>query len=258
MSLATERVLSCTLNPGIQELAGLCWAQMKAPPFSSLSRNGMMEWVVYTMTKETAQSKSTAGNNDQAANNNEKMVELLKALYHNGMTALKMFFDDVSGQVMNQERYGPIFVFQVTDADKNAYACGFFLKELVARFQSGNDPAQWMASFYFEMMKAEGGKPLPTPPSGEEATKAFIDRTLVPHCIEAVRGEFAPESVHAGLGIVPEQGPVFEAGFRDIKDGNNVCAVPLHVLMAYWHLNRDPADLLIEGMYNIREQNKKS
>ncbi|MDQ6419557.1 hypothetical protein RB620_08945 [Paenibacillus sp. LHD-117] len=209
------------------------------------------------MSKETTEPEITASgaNNQTTDNSNEKMVDLLKAVYHNCMTALKMFFDDVSGQVLNQERYGPIFVFQVKDASSsNVYACGFFLKELVARFQSGKDPAQWLSSFYFELMKTEGGKPLPNPPAGEEETKALIDKTLVPHCIEAVRGEFAPEQVHAGLGFVPENGPVFEAGFPAIRDGNNVCAVPLHILITHHLLNRDPADILIEGMYNIREQ----
>lgn len=207
------------------------------------------------MSKETTEPETQAsGNDNQTNDNNEKMVELLKAVYHNGMTALKMFFEEVAGQIVNQERYGPIFVFQVRDASKSVYACGFFLQELIQRFQSGNDPAQWLSSFFFEMMKQEGGKGLPNPPSGEEETKALIDKTLVPHCIAAVREEFAPEQVHAGLGFVPEHGPVFEAGFPSIKDGNNVCAIPLHVLITHHLLNRDPAEILVQGLYNIREQ----
>jgi hypothetical protein len=209
------------------------------------------------MAKET-EHKGTAEADNQAsqtAQSNEKAVELLKAVYHNGITALKMYFDEVAGQVLNQEKQGPIFIFQVRDARQKVYACGFFLQELVAKFQSGQDPAQWMASFYFDMMERhEEGKTLPKPPAGEEETKAFIDRTLVPHCIAAVREEFAPEPVHAGLGFVQGTGPVFEAGFKSIKEGNNVCAVPLNVLMTFWHLNRDPADILLAGLYNIREQ----
>lgn len=208
------------------------------------------------MSKETTEPETnTSGTDNQTNDNNEKMVELLKAVYHNGLTALKMFFDEVAGQVLNQERYGPVFVFQVRDANKHVYACGFFLQELIAKFQSGKDPAQWLASFFFELMNQHGeGKGLPTPPSGEEETKALIDHTLVPHCIAAVREEFAPEQVHAGLGFVPENGPVFEAGFPSVKDGNNVCAVPLHVLITHHLLNRDPAEILIQGLYNIREQ----
>lgn len=206
------------------------------------------------MSKKTTEKEAETGNTNQATDSNEKRVELLKAVYHNGMTALNMFFDDVSGQVLNQERYGPIFVFQVRNANKEAYACGFFLQELVVKFQSDKDPAQWMASFFFELMKTEGGKPLPAPPSGDKETKAFIDRTIVPHCIKTVRQEFALEQVHVGLGVVPENGPVLEAGFPAIKDGNNVCALPLHILLTHWHLNRDPAEILIDGLYHIREQ----
>lgn len=212
-----------------------------------------------TMSKETKKKKTQkethmTENTNEGTHSNGNMVELLKAVYHNGIVALKQFFDEVSGQVLNQESYGPIFVFQIRDADKKVYACGFFLQELVSRFQAGNDPAQWMASFFFDLMKNEEGKPLPDQPASEEETKAFIDRILVPHCIEAVRREFALENIHAGLGFVPGTGPVFEAGFRAIKDGNNVCAIPLHILLTHWHLNRDPADILIEGLYNIRKQ----
>ncbi len=207
-----------------------------------------------TMTKETKNPEMTESGNDAQNENNAKLAELIKAVFHNGVTALKMFFDEVTGQVVNQERLGPIFVFQVKNESQQVYACGFFLQELVARFQSGNDPAQWLSSFYFDLMEEEGGKPLPKPPNGEVETKALIDGKLVPHCIESIREEFAPEQVHAGLGIVKEHGPVFEAGFPSIKDGNNVCAVPLQVLLTHWLLNRNPADILIRGLYNIKEK----
>lgn len=193
-------------------------------------------------------------NDDQATNSEEKWNDLVKAVHHNGITALKMHFEDVEGQVLNQEIYGPVFVFQVKDDANNAYACGFFLRELVAKFQSGGDPAQWMASFYFELMKTEGGKLLPQPPASEDDAKALIDKVLVPLCMEAVREEFAPQQVHAGLDWNQEHGPVFEAGFPEIKDGNNVCAVPLHLLFTHWLLNRDPSDILVQGLYRIREE----
>ncbi|MGO4372331.1 hypothetical protein AB4Z21_16480, partial [Paenibacillus sp. MCAF20] len=71
---------------------------------------------------------------------------------------------------------------------------------------------------------------------------------------EAIRSEFAPEKVHVGLDMHPEQGPVLEAGFPSIIDGNNVCAVPLHLLFTHLMMNRDPAELLIQGLYKIREE----
>ncbi|TVY04334.1 hypothetical protein [Cohnella terricola] len=188
-----------------------------------------------------------------AADSNEKLAELIKAVHHNGLTALKMHFEDVEGQVLNQEIYGPVFVYQVKDQANNGYACGFFLRELVAKFQSGGDPAQWMASFFIELMKTEGGKLLPKPPASEDEAKALIDKVLVPHCINAVREEFAPEQVHAGLDWNEQHGPVLEAGFPEIREGNNVCAIPLHLLYTHLLLNRDPADLLLQGMYKIQE-----
>lgn len=206
------------------------------------------------MTNDTS-NKEAAGNGNEAADMNKQMVELVKAVYHNGMTALKMYFDEVAGQVLNQETYGPVFIFQVKDKSGGVYACGFMMQEMVARFRTGGgDPAEWMASFFFELMKDEGGKPLPKPPSNEEEAKALIDHTLVPHCIEAVKSEFAPEQVHAGLGFVPEHGPVFEAGFPAIRDGNNVCAIPLNLLFTHYMLNRDPAEMLVQGLYKIREE----
>ncbi|RKP55035.1 hypothetical protein D7Z26_07335 [Cohnella endophytica] len=184
----------------------------------------------------------------------EKWTELVKAVHHNSLVSLRTHFDDVEGQVLNQEVYGPVFVYQVKDNSGNGYACGFFLRELVAKFQSGSDAAQWMASFYFELMKTEGGKLLPNPPASEDEAKAIIDKVLVPQCIAAVQEEFAPEQVHAGLDWNQDHGPVFEAGFPSIRDGNNVCAFPLHLLYTHLLLNRDPADLLLQGMYKIREE----
>ncbi|MFF2481902.1 hypothetical protein [Paenibacillus sp. NPDC058071] len=206
------------------------------------------------MNKETTNTNIDNNSEKGQQATPEQMMELVKAVYHNGTVALKMFFDEVEGQVLNQENYGPVFVFQVKDEANDSYACGFFLHELVAKFQSGGDPAQWMASFYFEMMKNGGGKPLPTPPADEEGAKAFIDNQLVPLCINAVRSEFEPETVHAGLDFNPQFGPVFETGFPTIRDGNNVCAVPLHLLYTHMMLNRDPAELLIQGLYKIREE----
>ncbi|CAM4256395.1 hypothetical protein FHS16_001482 [Paenibacillus endophyticus] len=193
-------------------------------------------------------------NSKQEPMTEEKWAELIKAVHHNGIIALKMHFNEVEGQVLNMEAYGPVFVFHVKDESSNVYACGFFLRELIARFQSGNAPDVWMSSFFTDLMEIEGGKALPKPATSEDEAKAIIDNILVPQCIKAVREEFAPEQVHAGLAWNEEHGPVFEAGFPAITEGNNVCAIPLHLLLTHLQLNRDPAELLLQGLYGIREQ----
>lgn len=206
---------------------------------------------VIHMTNETTNAPE---NGNPTAGQDEHLQELINAVHHNGLVALRMRFADVEGEVMKHDVYGPIFVYRVKDEAGDGYACGFFLRELVALFQGKNDPAAWMASFYVELMKNKGGQLLPRPPQNEDEAKALIDKGLVPACITAVNEEFAPEQVHAGLQWHQDHGPVFEAGFPAIKDGNNVCAVPLHILMAHLLLNRDPSELIIQGMYRIREE----
>ncbi|MFC3747683.1 hypothetical protein [Paenibacillus sp. GCM10012306] len=203
------------------------------------------------MTNETPIEEE---NNKQPEMSEEDWTELLKAVHHNSLVALRMKFQDVEGQVLNMEAYGPVFVYNVKDESGNGYSCGFFLRELVARFQSGNKPEVWLASFFYEMMKTPGGKALPKPPESEDEAKAVIDNVLVPHCIAAVQEEFAPQQVHAGLAWSQEHGPMFETGFPEITEGSNVCAIPLHVLLTHLQLNRDPAELLVQGLYHIRKE----
>lgn len=203
------------------------------------------------MTNETTNEEK---NENQPEMTQENFNELVQAVYHNGLVALRMSFESVEGQVSNSEAYGSVFVYRVKDKANDDYVCGFFLRELASRFQSGNDPAVWMASFFHELMKTKGGKPLPKPPASEDEAKAVIDNEVIPLCIEAVREEFAPEQVHAGLALNPEYGPVFEAGFPAITEGHNVCAIPLHFLLTHYQLNRDPSELLIQGLYNIRKE----
>jgi len=193
-------------------------------------------------------------NEEVHSNQDVDWTELVKAVQHNGIVSLKTYFDNVDGQVSNHDIYGPLFVFHVKDESDYGYECGFFLRELVGQFQTGSNPAEWMASFFFELMKTEGGKPFPTPPASEDEAKALIDKVLVPQCIEAVREEFDQEQVHAGLDWNEQHGPVFEAGFPAIKEGNNVCAFPLHLLFTHLLLNRDPAELLINGLYKIKAE----
>ncbi|XID95162.1 hypothetical protein ACF3MZ_11880 [Paenibacillaceae bacterium WGS1546] len=204
------------------------------------------------MSNET---KNAGTDGKPSAESQQKFAELVQAVRHNGLVVLRSRFDQVEAQVLNQDIYGPVFIFTVKDEADQAYACGFFLRELVAKFQSGGEAAaEWLASFFVELMRTEGGKPLPKPPANEEEAKALIDKVLVPQCISAVREEFAPENVHAGLAMNKDHGPVFETGFPSIRDGNNVCAVPLHLLFTHMLLNRDPSDLLLQGLYKIREE----
>lgn len=191
--------------------------------------------------------------NESEVSNEEKWTELVKAVLHNGLVSLRTHFDDVDGQVLNHEIYGPVFVYRVKDVPNNEYACGFLLRELVTKFQSGNNSAQWMASFFFDLMKTEGGRPLPKPPETDDEAKKIVDMVLIPQITASVQEEFAPQPVHTGLDWT-EQGPVFEAGFPEIRDGNNVCAFPLQLLLTHLLLNRDPADLILQAMYTIREQ----
>lgn len=195
--------------------------------------------------------------NEQNTMTEEDWSQLIKAVHNNSTVALKMYFEDVEGQITNVEAYGPIYIFHVKDEWGSVYSCGFFLRELVAKFQSGNDPAMWMASFFFNLMATKGGKSLPQPAAGKEEANAIMDKIIIPHCTEAIKEEFAPEQVHAGLALNEQHGPVFEAGFPAIKDGNNVCAFPLHMLLINYQLNRDPAELLIQGLYKIKSEHSK-
>lgn len=212
------------------------------------------------MTTEGNIQEKPQGTGEQAEgagkSDSEKAQELIAAVHWNGLQALKMEFGEqaVEGQVMNHEVYGPIFTYMVKSAEGQPYVSGFFLREMIAGFQQKQDPSLWLSSFYVDLMKSPEGKLLPRPPQSEDEAKALIDKIIVPHCVKAVREEFAPEPVHADLELHEEHGPVVEAGFPSITEGNNVCAMPLHFLMAHYLLNRDPADLLIQGLYRIREE----
>jgi hypothetical protein len=141
----------------------------------------------------------------------------------------------------------------VKDDSNDRYVCGFFLRELVNKFQSSDQPEEWMASFFVELMRNKGGKLLPKSPENEDEAKALIDQVVVPQCIAAVQEEF-PEQAYAGLNWIEEVGPVFEAGFKEISEGNNTCALPIHFLMMHFLLNRDPSELIIQALYKIQEE----
>lgn len=205
------------------------------------------------MSNET-KNNEVSNDSKQEKLSPEKWNELINAVHHNGLVALRATFAEVAGRVWNHEVFGPMFIFAVKDDANDVYECGFFLQELVKLFQSDNNPSVWMASFFVELMKTKGGKALPKPPANEDETKAIIDHQICAPCIAAVKEEFAPEQVHAGLQWIPEHGAVFETGFPSIREGNNVCAFSLDLLIMHVLLNRDPSELPLQGLYTIRKE----
>ncbi|RUS47163.1 hypothetical protein [Cohnella sp. AR92] len=195
---------------------------------------------------------------EEAEQQNEKLQELVKALHHNGIVALQSQFEGckVDGQANQHSVYGPMFTFRVTKEDGNAYVCGFFLRELLNAFQNSPNPALWMSSFYVDLMKVPESVLLPRPPQNEEEAKKMMDGQILPHCFNAIKEEFDADEIYSGLDLHPQHGPVLEAGFPKYKDGNNVCAMPLHLLLAHHLMNRDPADLIIDGLYRILEEHE--
>ncbi|TVX92355.1 hypothetical protein [Paenibacillus agilis] len=200
------------------------------------------------------QTNEITDDNKQGTLSEEQWNELIHVVCRDGVTALKTHYEQVTGRAVIQETYGPVFIFSVKDDSNDEYECGFLLQELIKRFQSDEDPSRWMASFFVELMRTKGGKALPKPPASEEEYKAMLDHQIIPHCIATIEEEFAPEQVHAGLEWHEEHGPVFEAGFSSIVDGNNVCAFKIDLLLIHFLLNRDPAELALHGLYKIREE----
>ncbi|MCR8843629.1 hypothetical protein NQ117_08015 [Paenibacillus sp. SC116] len=205
------------------------------------------------MSNETGNNEIN-DDNKQRTLSEEQWNELIHVVCRDGVTALKTHYDEVVGRAVIHEIFGPVFIFTVTDDANDKYECGFLLQELIKKFQADTDPSVWMASFFVEMMRTKGGKPLPTPPASEEEAKAIIERLIVGPCMASVKEEFAPEEVYAGLEWHQEHGPVFETGFPSIADGNNVCAFKIDLLLMHVLLNRDPAELLLDGLYKIREE----
>jgi len=199
---------------------------------------------------------TTTQENETNRENEQKLLELIRQIYQHSIKLLKSVFEEeeVDGQVAKHEVYGPLFTFRVKNKEGVGYACGFFMRELLLGFQQNKNPALWLSSFFVDLMKTPGGALLPKPPQNEDEAKAIMDNQVIPHCIAAVKEEFAPEEVYAGLDLHKEHGPVLEAGFPKFREGNNVCAMPLHLLLAHHLLNRDPAELLIQGLYRILDE----
>ncbi|SFF07341.1 hypothetical protein SAMN04487969_11323 [Paenibacillus algorifonticola] len=187
----------------------------------------------------------------------QEAKQIILAVYARTLQMLQAEFEtyQVEGQIINNPNYGPLFAYRLKEADADKeYACGFFINELLEKHKDAERASQWLASFYIDMIDSGISKPLQTPPGSEDDTKKLFDEYIVPHCAKSVREEFSPEQVYVDLDMHEQIGPVLEAGFPAIKDGNNVCAMPFHYLLTLHLMNRDPADPLVHGLYKIREE----
>jgi len=187
----------------------------------------------------------------------EDAKKLIAEIYNRSLKMLQIEFDSfqVEGQILNHSSFGPLFAFQLKDRKSdNKYACGFLINELMEKHKDAARAQQWLASFFIDMIDEQVSKPLPTPPQNQEDSKKLFDEHILPHCMKAVREEFSTEKVYVNLSVHEKAGPVLETGFPDIKDGNNVCAMPIPFLLTLHLLNRDPAEPLVNGLYLIREQ----
>jgi hypothetical protein len=159
---------------------------------------------------------------------------------------------EVEGQVGQHQLHGPMMAFALKKEGKS-YACAFFLTELVRQFQTNPNAVMWLTAFYVDLLRHPDSRPLPAPPQSEDEAKVLFDKHIVPHCARTVREEFEPEPVYVDLELNPEHGPVLEAGFPSIVEGNNTCAIPLHYLLTLYLMNRDPADPLLQALYQLKD-----
>jgi hypothetical protein len=159
---------------------------------------------------------------------------------------------EVDGQVGHHNQHGPMMAFTLKKEDKT-YTSGFLLSELVRQFQSNPHAVMWLSSFFVDLLRSPESKLLPTPPQTEDEAKELFDNVIIPHCVQSVREEFDPEPILVDLGLNQEHGPVLEASFVSIIEGNNTCAMPLHYLLTMYLMNRDPADSIIQALFQIKD-----
>ncbi len=196
----------------------------------------------------------TNANNNENNDNTEVWDALMKTIFQKGLATLKPFFPHVEGLIVNDEKFGQIFIYRVTNDFKKTYDCGFFLRELAEQFQDGGREAgEWMASFFYELMKSnKGGKELPAPPDSEQKEEQFIDDVLFPHCLSAVSEEFAPLAITGNRGLDENLTPVLELGFKDVPEEK--CVFPIHYLYKMMQLNRDPSDTILVQLAKLRQK----
>jgi hypothetical protein len=197
-------------------------------------------------------------NPEQQAPSQEE-AEFIMNGFHLVQGTLKEQFPEyeVDGQIGQHQAHGPMMAFTLKK-DEQSYTCGFFLSELVRQFQSNPHAVMWLSSFFVDMLSSPESKQLPNPPQSEEEAKEIFDNHIIPHCAQSVREEFDPEPIHVDLGLNPEHGPILEASFVNVIEGNNTCAIPLHYLLTLYLMNRDPADPMVQALHQIREAHEAS
>ncbi|MCD1260608.1 hypothetical protein B5M42_017535 [Paenibacillus athensensis] len=189
----------------------------------------------------------------------QKEAEMIIALFQHAKHLLQQQYPEfvAGGQIGQHPAHGPLFAFTL-EKDGNTYACGFLLNEVVRAFQGDENPGVWLSSYFVDMIRAGQHNPLPVPPQTEDEAKAVYDNNIVPHCAQSAREEFDGETVYVDLEFHEEAGPILEAGFPAIKEGNNTCAMPLAFLMTLYLLNRDPAEPLIAALYKLKSEHAAS
>jgi len=200
---------------------------------------------------------TTDVNPNQDKKREEEAKKLVAAIYGRTLQMLQIEFAEfkVEGQIIHHLSLGPLFAYQLKSNDSDAhYACGFLINELLEKHKDAARAQQWLASFYIDMIDEGVSKPLPKPPQSKEESTKLFDQVIMPHCMQSVRDEFQDEKVHIGLSLHEKAGPVVEAGFPSIKEGNNVCAMPIQYLLTLHLLNRDPAEPIVNALYRIREE----
>jgi hypothetical protein len=189
----------------------------------------------------------------------QEEAEFIMNGFHLVQGTLKEEFPEyeVDGQIGQHQMHGPMMAFTLKNED-NTYTCGFFLSELIRQFQTNPHAVMWLTSFFVDMLSSPESKLLPNPPQSEDEAKEIFDNHIIPHCAESVREAFDPEPMHVELGFNPEHGPILEASFLTITEGNNTCAIPLHYLLTMYLMNRDPADTLVQALLQIKNMHEAS
>jgi hypothetical protein len=163
--------------------------------------------------------------------------------------------NEVTGTIAEHSIYGHVFAYQLQEGDE-LYTIGFFLSELIHKFQSNQDPSRWLASFFLDKMSAKTTSLLPSPPETEEEINSLMDKHILPLCYQSIQEEFPNEDIATGLELNEEYGPMLESSIRSIQEGNNTCAIPLMFLYTLHLMNRDPVEPVIQALQQLLDQHQ--
>lgn len=184
--------------------------------------------------------------------------EQVPAWFNHMKQVLQEQFDDyeVGGQIAKHETYDYLFFFQLIKENK-VYQCGFFMNELVRRFQLKQNLELWISSFFVDLINTNESQPLPTQPESDEEAKRLMDGTVLPIIAKSIQEEYPEGSVQYRISMHPKMGLVIEAGFPAIKEGNNTCIIPLQYLLMLYLMNRDPSEPVIQALDTLYENYPK-